>query len=132
MGSAENAAAPLAGNRGQVDDAAVVLLLHHLADRLGQQEEAEHIYTEDLLHVSQSHIGDSDLLRDTGVVDQYVNPAMEIHHGVDQAGDSSLIAEVGGVACGLITRGLEFLNVGVHALLVMSQITPFAPSWAKD
>ena len=36
MGAAEDAAAPLAGDRAEGDDAAILLLLHDLAHRLGR------------------------------------------------------------------------------------------------
>ena len=95
MGPAEDAAAPLAGDGGEVDDAAVVLLLHDLADLPGQHEQGEHVHGEDALHVSQGHVGHGDLLGDAGVVHQHVDAAVAFERRLYQGVRLRAFGEIG-------------------------------------
>ncbi|MNE63900.1 hypothetical protein D3C80_1592780 [compost metagenome] len=71
-----------AGNRGDIDDRALVLQLDHLCCHLtGAQEHAGQVHIDHRLPLGQAHLGHFPILdlhqqaiaQDTGVVDQAVN-----------------------------------------------------------
>ena len=86
-----------AGDRGGVDDAALVLLQHHRQHMLHAEEHADHVDVEHLAKALQRIFRDRlDVALDAGVVVEDVDGAELVDGGADIFGDLVLVGDIGG------------------------------------
>ena len=106
-----------AGDRGGVDDAALVLLQHHRQHVLHAEEDADHVDVEHAAEGLQRISGDRlDLTLDAGIVVEDVDGAELVDRGADIVGDLVLAGDVGGDRQRL-GRGRQIRDRGLQVLL---------------
>ena len=107
-----------AGDRGGVDDAALVLLEHHRQHMLHAQEDADHVDVEHPAKRLQRIFRDRrDVALDAGIVVEHVDGAELVDGGADIVGDLVLAGDIGGDRQRL-RRGRQILDRGLQVLLL--------------
>ena len=118
MRASEYAAPSFSGYGGQVNDSSVFLLTHDLHAFLRTQEQPEHIYFKDFLHIRKRHIFHRYLLGDPCVIDQHINASVFFHNVVYHLLNGCLIRHVYRYAESFAAQFFNLLNRVLHARFI--------------